>query len=125
MVGGFQNFSGNPNDMTWLVKVDACGDIEWQGCELPDGLWDTSTTLSDPLNIYPNPASTSIRIELPIEIKVGILEIYDMRGIQLVNRKMVGSFTDVNCEYWSEGVYLISLFVDDETIYREKIEIVK
>ena len=64
MVGKFDS-QEDPYDKTWLVKVDACGDLEWQGCELPDGLWDTSAPLSGPLRLYPNPASDFVRVVAP------------------------------------------------------------
>ncbi len=31
--GSFVNYDVDPRQATWLLKVDACGDVEWQGCE--------------------------------------------------------------------------------------------
>ena len=91
MVGKF-NSPEDPYDKTWLVKVDACGDMEWQGCE-PVGIEEIVKTPS--IKIFPNPASSLINIEVLENIDIHTIEIIDMMG-RTVLRSSYSSSLDLS-----------------------------
>lgn len=74
VVGAYRN-SADFYDRTWLVKVDACGDLVWQGCE-PVGTGEYQF-VDTKLKVYPNPAQEMISIELE--------EDFDPSSVQLTN----------------------------------------
>lgn len=81
MVGKFDSFE-DPYDKTWLVKVDACGDLEWQGCE-PVGLDSYEMeVMGDGLEVWPNPvvAGEVLSVRLPEELRVERVEVLDVVG---------------------------------------------
>lgn len=84
MVGEFTDTSIDFNPRTWLVKVDACGDLEWQGCA-PVGIGEWALRQAQgPLELWPNPIqsgiSTSLNVRLPSEDPVVKVEMVDMMG---------------------------------------------
>ena len=91
MVGKF-NSPEDPYDKTWLVKVDACGDMEWQGCE-PVGIEEIVKTPS--IKIFPNPASSLINIEVLENIEIHTIGIIDMMG-RTVLRSSYSSSLDLS-----------------------------
>ena len=81
MVGTFTDTSIDFNPHTWLVKVDACGDLEWQGCAQPNGLWEPEVLEGSSLEIWPNPVSgNEINIRFPREEVVEKVQIIDGQG---------------------------------------------
>ena len=86
------NSPEDPYDKTWLVKVDACGDMEWQGCE-PVGIEEIVKTPS--IKIFPNPASSLINIEVLENIDIHTIEIIDMMG-RTVLRSSYSSSLDLS-----------------------------
>jgi len=64
MVGSFRDYDVSFNERTWLVKVDACGDLEWQGCA-PVGIGEFKVQDSR-LRVYPNPASNHVLVASPL-----------------------------------------------------------
>jgi len=79
LVGAYRN-NADFYDRTWLVKVDACGDLEWQGCELPDGLADWEIQDSK-FERYPNPVSgNEINIRFPQAVQLESAVLVDAIG---------------------------------------------
>jgi hypothetical protein len=57
-----QNINTHPQS-SWLLKLDACGDVEWNGCDTTTVGVKEEIKLAD-LKLYPNPAQDFIIIEL-------------------------------------------------------------
>ncbi|NND94403.1 MAG: T9SS type A sorting domain-containing protein, partial [Flavobacteriales bacterium] len=81
--------------------------------------------ISHNLKIYPNPAFSSIHIELPIQDEVSTLEVYDMKGIQVFDLKVSTSIVEVKCVNWSSGVYMVMLRLANGSIMEQKVEILR
>jgi hypothetical protein len=91
MVGNF-NSPEDPYDKTGLVKVDACGDLVWQGCD-PVGIQEFQIQDSR-LELYPNPVSgNDLNIRFPREVVVERVVITDA----------LGRFEDLKFEIGSDG----------------------
>ena len=62
-----------------MVQVDACADLEWQGCapvELPEKEFPSA------LEVWPNPAGTSARlsVRLPLGVHAERVSLVDSKG---------------------------------------------
>lgn len=86
MVGEFTDTSIDFNPRTWLVKVDACGDLEWQGCA-PVGIGEfeiLSRNDGMKLEIYPNPypagSSAPLGVRFPQEVQLVTLVLVNVQG---------------------------------------------
>ena len=136
MVGKFDNFD-DPYDKTWLVKVDACGDLEWQGCENPNGLWEREPLEATRLEIWPNPASEHLRVGLPLSDqgqRWQSLQLIDITGkvvkeISNVQHSIsntstglsAGDQVEVSISDLNSGMYSVLLTTQDGVVYSGKV----
>jgi hypothetical protein len=129
MVGKF-NSPEDPYDKTWLVKVDACGDLVWQGCA-PVGISEFQIPDSR-LEIYPNPVSgNEINIRFPQEVMVEKVVMVDALGRIIPNSKFniqgSGQFklesVILNLESLPTGLYTLLITTKDGGVYSEKVMI--
>ncbi len=114
MVGKFSS-PEDPYDKTWLVKVDACGDLEWQGCE-PVGLTDWTTSAS--VSIFPNPANDFLRIEFSAANEAEIIELVDLSG-RVVLDMLFENKIDVSS--LGAGIYLLRILNTEGVLHSEKL----
>ena len=132
MVGKFHDDATDPRDKSWLVKVDACGDLEWQGCEEPNGLWESKPEVleASKLEIWPNPNSgAELNIRIPQEVTVESVVLVDARGRIIPDSKFQihGSYSDnlesitLNLESLSSGLYSLILTSRDGRVFSEKV----
>jgi len=115
MAGKFRNTTDTPNDKTWLVKVDACGDVEWQGCA-PVGVreWNLKPSFS----VYPNPVDDYLNIDISSAFNPERVEILDMSGrlimrIPFDNRIYVSNL--------GTGIYLLRMLNEEGVVHSEKL----
>jgi hypothetical protein len=132
MVGTFTDTSVDFNPRTWLVKVDACGDLEWQGCA-PVGIGEfeiLSRNDGMKLEIYPNPVSgNEINIRFPQEVVVERVVMVDAKGRIIPDSKfkVQGSYSDnlesaiLNLEFLAPGLYSLLITTRDGSVYSGKV----
>ena len=119
MVGKFTNYDIDMRNSTWLLKVDACGEVEWQGCVPMD--------VGDALNpgersvVYPNPAVGQINIEPPMNKTIKSYAILDLSGRQV--RQGNHSATGVDVSGLSQGLYLLRIEFADGSVETHKVEV--
>lgn len=78
------------------------------------------------LSIYPNPAASSVRIENIEGVTNGLLKIMDSKGRLMVSKQLSeGESHSINCENWSNGLYLISVSSEGNASYSSKLIISK
>lgn len=131
MVGKF-NSPEDPYDKTWLVKVDACGDLVWQGCD-PVGIQEfqiQSRNDGMKLEIYPNPARDLVRVLTPSGVGVSAgwqsLSLYDVTG-KVVKELSDDRFTQSNDEVTLDvsdlpsGLYSIALTTAYGRVFSSKL----
>jgi len=103
--GSFEYWEVDDLRNSWLLKVDACGDVEWQGCE-PLGV-----SAIDPteLALFPNPAADQINLstDLPLES----YQIFDSFG-RLVGQGVFNQTTQININSLTDGVYFLQTQTD-------------
>jgi hypothetical protein len=103
-----------PNkQMYWLVKTDACGDVEYDGC------WPVTSVLQEPIvernfSVYPNPAEDLITISLPSmhsESEYLSISVRDIEGNLVHSFDRINRQTEINLDIskWSSGAYHITV----------------
>ncbi|NNC84178.1 MAG: T9SS type A sorting domain-containing protein [Flavobacteriales bacterium] len=126
LAGEYSNWNVGSGQRGWLLKIDACGDVEWQGCEQTSGLWDTSTTLGDPLSIYPNPAENHLSISLPEGMEKAEIQLINMHGQRVVHQvfdNLYETTIALDLAALNSGIYTLVLSTSSSEYYTEKIMI--
>jgi hypothetical protein len=120
--GYFINWDVDPRSSTWLLKVDACGDLEWQGCSplnVPE-------RKGQSFAIYPNPSTGRFTVETANQSRAQSYRVYDLSG-RLVAQEMLSAaesaFTmDVNLP---SGFYTLQVTTDVGNMEAYKIQVVR
>ena len=114
-VGEYYN-DEDPFRRTWLVKLDACGDLQWQGCE-PVGIQEWQIQDSR-LELYPNPARNLVRVVAPSGAGgsggwsgLSIIDITGKTVFEMSNDelRMLNSEVSIDVSKWPSGLYTILL----------------
>jgi len=62
------------------------------------------------LLVYPNPTSYSFTIESEEEIEQSYIQVVDINGKQILSEKVSNLLShNINCESWTNGVYIITI----------------
>jgi hypothetical protein len=121
MAGHFVNYAVDPRTSTWLVKVDACGDLEWQGCEplsVPERRGQSFT-------VYPNPSRGQFTVETSTQSRAKSWGIFDLSGRQVAqgSEASVQQFSvDLSLP---SGFYTLQVETDTGKMEAYKIQVVK
>ena len=69
------------------------------------------------INIYPNPASSNLNIDVPSQLKTGLtIEVYDVLGKKLLQKSISKLTTNISISQWNTGVYLMKISSADKGI---------
>jgi len=93
-----------------------------------------STTLSVPtfedtltsINVYPNPASTTLNIDIPAQLEDGLtIEVYNVLGKRVLLQSINQLSTSLSISTWNDGVYLmkISSLKDGKSVTKRFVKI--
>lgn len=100
----------NPNNLTpqvgWFLKLDSNG-CEVENCYLSLNPSPKERDLSSPMQVWPNPASGSVQLEMGSEMLTGELKIYDVAGSLLLEKKIVATEMVLDVSSFTEGIYLV------------------
>ena len=120
-VGEFRNVDINPVETgVWVLKVDACGDVEWQGCEPLN----TSQIDKTEFNIYPNPTAGDFTINSLEGERISEYKVGDLSGRTILDQKLrapqqtLSDHLDVPA-----GVYIVEIISEMGKISRQKIQV--
>ncbi len=103
--GSFANEGIDIRRATWLLKVDPCGDLEWQGCS-PVGVKDVEKKRFE---IYPNPTEGIVQIEIPVEFSGVNVIVTDIVG-RIVHKAQLSAGTGtLNLRNLPSGSYIVTL----------------
>lgn len=122
--GKFNNIAVDPRNMSWLLKVDACGDVEWQDCQL------TGINEQKPqkqISLYPNPCPGELYLKSPGIVAVNSYALYDMAG-RLVSNAMVKTQSyhqTIQFGNIAPGIYLLQLYLSDGSSEAQRLEIIR
>ena len=84
------------------------------------------SNLTISLNVYPNPATSSVTIQSPEAITNALIQVRDMDGNLVLNEKVAELKTYwINSETWQKGFYFINLYDGQNNMYSSKLIISK
>jgi len=120
-VGSFQNSEIDFFETElWLLKVDACGDVEWQGCE-PLG---TTERQSVDFNLYPNPSTGKFTLEAETDDLITEYRIIDLSGRLLASYENLLPIGKMEIDVrFPSGIYLVEIETESGKIGRRKLQI--
>ena len=122
LMGGYTQIdtTGGTGMRTWLIKLDSIG-CPFEGCD---------TVYYEKIldyNIYPNPTSGELTLEIPESEKV-FLSLYDLQG-RIVLQKTVrldhgaARFNLIEGAFPATGMYILQIETDDKRYIIEKIQV--
>lgn len=84
-----------------------------------------SNLISDSeIEVYPNPASNEISVQLPDDFKEGRVEIYQTDGTLVFSENIAGKNSFIDVSEFSRGSYLIRVSSESK-VYQKKIVLIK
>jgi len=92
-----------------VILTDAAGCIASSSCNvtvLPTGL-DERDRLIDGISVYPNPARTTVYVEVPDQLIGSLLEIKDISGRVMEFRTLTGNLNNINISHYPTGMYFV------------------
>lgn len=120
--GHFSNLAVDGRRSSWLLKVDACGDVEWQGCA-PVGVAEKETRS---FSVYPNPSSGRFTVETSENENISSWSVYNLTGqkVAQANAQNAGQSFEINLSLPS-GLYALELVQANGKRENHKIQILK
>ncbi len=120
--GYFINWAEDPRSSTWLLKVDACGDLEWQGCSplnVPE-------RKAQRFAVYPNPSAGRFTFETSTQTRASSYVVYDLSGrvVAQENVNAAGNAYQIELNAPS-GFYTLQVTTDDGKMEAYKIQVVR
>jgi hypothetical protein len=96
------------------------------GSPLPERAGDKVAKKNEAINtdgewikLYPNPATESLKIAIPVEIAGGYAEISDAKGVVMLRVALTGQLTTANVSMLKKGTYIVHI-INDKEIRAEK-----
>lgn len=68
---------------------------------------------TDEFAVYPNPTSSVLNIQSKLNNKISEVNVYDLLGKQLLNKKIAVSITEIDMTNYSPGLYLLEVISED------------
>lgn len=73
------------------------------------------------LDIYPNPASTEVSINVPeCAVGYGLFKVYTPAGIEVYSTDVIAESETINIDTWANGVYIVKIVDKDGNVWRSK-----
>ena len=117
------NFLANPSG-TIEIQSNAIGcnsSVEVQDSCIANSVSVNELKILNEIEIYPNPSSTQITVELPTTLqKNTTLNIYNLNGQQLITRQITEQQTVVDVSGLPKGIYFVKV-MDDEKVMMGKV----
>ena len=120
-------------DITWKSPATDQGEIKFyaainavdgNGSTSGDNVFTTSSSGVSVLGIseakrlsfemYPNPASEELKIQLPIDSDNAVVEFYDYIGRLALSKKISKTSNNINIQELSSGVYILKVLANDK-----------
>lgn len=70
---------------------------------------ESETFLTDEFAVYPNPTNSILNIQSKLSATISEVNVYDVLGKQLLNKKMNVSSTEIDMTNYSPGLYLLEV----------------
>lgn len=70
---------------------------------------ESESFLTDEFAVYPNPTTSILNIQSKLNMIISEVNVYDLLGKQLLNKKIAVSSTDIDMTNYSPGLYLLEV----------------
>ncbi|MES2864610.1 MAG: T9SS type A sorting domain-containing protein [Bacteroidota bacterium] len=70
---------------------------------------ESETFLTDEFAVYPNPTSSILNVQSKLNTAISEINVYDLLGKQILNKKMNVSATEIDFSNYSPGLYLLEV----------------
>ena len=119
IASGFVDEDGSFYTRQWVLKLDACGDVEYNGCDFVSAL-EIPQKAEYPILIYPNPAGEICHVVFSDQIQYFVLR--DLMGKEVFTENvMIQREIDVDVSTLSSGIYLIECGDGEGGVWTEKV----
>ena len=119
------NYLANPNGTTYIYdNATGCNSQEevQDSCEA-NAVNIDEQFIADKLVIYPNPAHSTITIELPAQpSKNTTLTISNTNGQQLITQPITNPQTEIDISHLPVGIYIVKVWNDEDVMVRKVIK---
>jgi len=102
---------------SWVMKIDACGDTEWQGC---DYVGIQESIQSKQFKIYPNPATQEVQLEGELLTPGDQVQLFDLCG-RLVLQETWHPNAAINIRTLATGMYQLTVTDDEGNAIGQKL----
>ena len=101
-------------DRTWILKTDACGEVEYNGCAPVNTSGELQHTFS--LKTWPNPFREVVHVETSGRVEK--LVVRDVLGNAVSSREGAStqSLSEIDLSYLRQGMYLLEVHLEDGEI---------
>jgi hypothetical protein len=123
MAGSINNSTVDPYDRSWILKVDACGDMEWQDCQ---PLSSETSVVKPEVVLYPNPSRGLVFVR-GVGTQGCVAQIYDASGQKVLETLLDLKTSMIDLSAFPAGVYQVSLrsLIDQSILHQDRIVITK
>ncbi|MFT5229678.1 MAG: hypothetical protein ACI9EV_002832 [Urechidicola sp.] len=116
IMAGNLRYASDSGYRSWLLKVDACGDVEWEGCEFV-GVEEYGFASVD-LELWPNPVSETLNINIENQNNIESLRVFNSQGkeviVNLLSSHNAG-IIQLDVSSIAKGLYYIQLYDEKMT----------
>lgn len=74
------------------------------------------------INVYPNPSSSLLNVQLDLNLSNLTIKIFDIKGIALTELHPKNNFEQIDISHYTSGLYILNLYENDAVIRTYKIE---
>lgn len=117
VVGQYRVWSIEGLTQSWVMKVDACGDTEWEGC---DYVGIQESLQSKQFKLYPNPANTYFQLQGEALSIGDRIEVIDMYGKQVIQEEWTPNGT-IDIDELSSGLYQVIVYNKSGSFYSKSL----
>ena len=126
LLGGFfKNPGQTPFQNAWLMRIDSnlCANT---AC-IPVGIEELYQTFGQKtnINVYPNPATNVLNIELPNSTNYASFELTEITGKVILHGQLNNSLNSIDINQYCKGIYFLKVKISEQEILTRKIIISK
>jgi hypothetical protein len=119
LVGEFTDYSQSLSGPSWMLKVDACGDVEFDGCEYV-GIEENYH--ANNLMVYPNPTRSTVNFKLQGDQEITSVKMFDLLGNHVLSEESFG-INSLDISQLVSGTYIMNLYLSSGINIIRKVQV--
>jgi hypothetical protein len=115
MAGSLENYDIDPWSRSWILKVDACGDMEWQDCQPLS----SADEVQVQAKLFPNPSAGLVQVESSDFLEAYTL--YDING-RIIDQGFLSQTHQASIDFSEySGVYVLELETTEGALMKKRL----